>query len=145
MLENDLLEGCEAYHAYSHALLSSEVREGAISFGFELTRDLATRKMQKGTKHVYLLDEIYERTLKTHIERMYCMRFVRSHVLVDRIHVKIKVFDTFDEDNMPKNICDPISYCLCEKGYPEKPPGGIHKLCPELKGLTGKELRKKLK
>jgi hypothetical protein len=145
MLGSKLLDGSEAYHEYSNALRSVIVRDGEISFAFELTKDLATRKLDKAGQKVYLLDEIYDRTLKAHIERTYCMRFLRRQVSVDRIRVKIELFNKFDPSEETETIHPPISYCLCETGYPEAPVGGIHSLCPELNGLTGKELRQELK
>ena len=64
---------------------------------------------------MYLLDEIYERTVKTDLERNYCMRFARDIAPIDAIDVRIEIF--VDANSMLPCI-EPIAYRLQEVGYP---------------------------
>jgi len=81
------------YHKYAHALHSVMVNvEGrCVDLHFEMTREDAGAQFAKGTATLYLLDEIYERTLKMHRERLYCMRFMRQDIAIDRINVVVKI------------------------------------------------------
>ena len=109
-----------------------------------MNRKSALRQYCKGGKFIYLVDEIYERTLKMHIERMYCMRFLRTQLSVDRIRVTIEVFENIELDLLMKPPLETISYTLEETGYPIAPAGGIQELRPELCEWTGEKLKEKL-
>lgn len=120
----------EIYHKYADTLHSVMIKPegGVIELHFVLTLDDACRKFGKGTAHVYLLDEIFNRTLKMHCERIYCMRFLKPQITFDRISIQIKVFgDGFNEELAS------IPYRLEEVGYPVCEP--IHILCPSLGNL----------
>lgn len=133
LLEAGMLpQESEVFHKFAQSLhsvtIDTEGRE--VKLDFELDDEAATRTYGKGDKQVYLLEEIFERTLKAHLERMYCMRFMAPYIRIDRISVLIEFYD----ENFEK-IIDPIGYRLEEKGYPSKPAGGIYDLCPvDLKG-----------
>ena len=118
----------EVYHRYAHALSSvkTEIPGDSVVLHFELTQQNACETFGKGDDQVYLLDEIFERTLKMHCERIYCMRFLRPAVTIDKIKVTIMVYG-------PGYSGDPttISYRLKESGYPETV-STIHAICPEL-------------
>ena len=144
MLDNGLLEGSEVYHAYSQSLHSVMIHERDIALHFEMSRKTALRQYGKGNKSVYLLDEIFNRTLKMHLERIYCMRFLRTLFSIDRIRVTIEVFENIEQDYLIGPPLETISYTLEESGYPNTPAGGIQELCPELHGWTGESLREKL-
>lgn len=132
----------EVYHAYSKALVSVMVRpaHNLIDLRFEFLKADATRKFGKGRKRVYLLDEIYERTLKMHLERQYCMRFMRDLVKIDAIDVKINVYN---DSNSTSPRIDPIGYRLQERGYPTARDASIRDLCPEVT-LDGRILNAEL-
>ena len=77
LTEGKVPSSSEVYHQYALALHSVilQVPGDSIALDFELTVDDACRMFGKGTDQVYLLDEIFERTLKMHCERMYCIIF----------------------------------------------------------------------
>ena len=139
MLENGLLGGSEVYHAYSQALQTVGVTEREIQLHFELNRGLVIRPWAKGDRQTYLVDEIYERTLKMHVERIYCMRFLRSDINMDSIRVRIEIF----EDDFMEYEVDPIAYSLNEIGYP-KLSSNICDLCPDLRDWSGQALKERL-
>jgi hypothetical protein len=130
------------YHKYAYALHSVTVSEDAVRLDFQLDSSDATRKFGKGNKRVYLLDEIYLRTMKMHRERMYCMRFLRPLITIDRIDVSIRVFG----EGYSKEVAS-FDYRLEETGYPSEKNTEIFALCPSLKNntygspLTGAALR----
>lgn len=133
----------EIYHKYAHSLQSVMVdaKGGAVSLHFDMPVDDACRTFGKGDKQAYLLDEIYERTMKAHRERMYCMRFLRPQVAIERIDVQIKVYGNDYHSELAT-----ISYRLEESGYPEGLPGGVLGACSTVRALpygsplTGKAL-----
>ena len=123
-----LPEGAEVYHALSDALhsvvIDHESRE--VELHFDIDKDDAIRQMSKNASCTYLLDEILERSIKLHLERMYAMYFVREWIKLDAIRVFIEVHD---------NGMDPIEmigYTLAERGYPSEPADGVYTLAPEL-------------
>lgn len=93
---------------------------GIAEFDYYIRREDAVRKFTKVLKNndtlqQYLLDEIYERTVKSHYETIYCMRFLRPTISVTKLSVSIEVEkDTItDESPIP-------AYELVEKGYPDQ-------------------------
>jgi hypothetical protein len=138
-------DNSKLYHQYSQSLHSVIVGEREVMLGFQIKEDVAKArflKWDKGTRvnvETYLLDEIFNRTLKMHLERMYCMRFLRPHVRLDEIRVEIEVYDSEYLRQL-----DTISYRVVETGYPGGPDAGLHELCPELNGRSGAALAAKL-
>ncbi|HVT16839.1 MAG TPA: hypothetical protein VHQ90_11775 [Thermoanaerobaculia bacterium] len=128
----------EVYHQYARSLQSvraySDTRTISLSFNF--TRSEARKKFGKGRRKVFLLDEIYDRSIKLHRERIYCMRFLVPLALFDAIKVTIEIYPS---DRHPMRELE-IGYRLQETGYP-LPPVGIRELCPEIRwaGSTLKE------
>lgn len=109
----------EVYHYYARALHSVDVRpsEYLVDLRYQFHCSDAKRKFGKGSESVYLLDEIYTRTLKMHNEREYCMRFTHGIVRIDTISVKIEV--DLDEHALHPAI-PPIQYRLPAHGYPNQ-------------------------
>lgn len=130
----------EVFHSYAQALHTVRVRpqNRIVELRFTLTKNDAMRKLGKGTTSVYLLDEIYERTLKMHCEREYCMRFTHGVVRIDAIDVRI---DVFADPNSILPCIDPIGYSLRQRGYPSL--SNIHELCPEI-DIDGAALAQRL-
>lgn len=108
----------EVYHYYARALHSVDVRasEYIVDLRYQFNAMDAKRKFGKGSESVYLLDEIYTRTLKMHSEREYCMRFTHGIVRIDTISVRIEV--DLDEHALRPAI-PPIQYRLSARGYPD--------------------------
>ncbi len=128
----------EIYHKYAQCLhsvvIDTKGREISFHFGVEIADVM--RKYGKGggkglKTDVYLVDEIMERSLKTHIERVYCTRFMQKEIFLDSVKVKIEIFTNrhFEEK------VDTIGYELKEQGYPTYSKEGIYTLCPELRNI----------
>lgn len=143
LLEHDSLpKEAEVFHKYAACLDSVMVRteDGCVDLHYCLTTADATRQWGKnagngGADEVYIVDEIYARTLKMHLERSYCSRFMRAFVDIERIKVIIEIFDEPTSIDPPR---EKIEYRLEERGYPGVPADGIQAVCRELK--TGQEL-----
>lgn len=119
--EDVMLKASEAFHAYADRLRSVAVEKNRIMFNFELDVESATRKYGKGGGEVYLLDEIFERTMKTHLEHLYCSRFMQPFVHIKRLEVTIGIF----RRRFLENVCK-ISYVLEETGYPKQTTDRVH-------------------
>ena len=131
----------EVFHAYSNCLHSVVVAGRGVSLIFYLTDNEALKLYGKGDGETYLLEEILERSLKMHLERVYCMRFFPPDHRVDRIDVKIEVAGSRIDSFL--HVLDTITYRLTDGGYPNPPTGGIYTLCPSLQGRAD-ECRRKL-
>lgn len=140
MSEGLIPKGSEVFHAYSLCLHSVALDKTDIFLSYEFGEENASRTFGKsaagGIEQVYLLDEVFGRIVKMHMERVYCSRFLRDNIRLDRIRCSISVSASYD-------VMEPVwkrSFSLQETGYPSIPRGGIASLCPELSGVTGKEL-----
>lgn len=140
ILKEKLPKSAEIYHKYAESLHSSlyDPKGREVLLHFDIPVNSLHQKYGKGNKsggvdEVYLLDEIFERTIKTHLEVMYCSRFLRPYITIDNVSVKIDIYNNehFEE------VLDVIGYRLVEKGYPDKPFDGIYDLCPELNDWKG--------
>ena len=120
--QGTILEGSRIYHRYSQALHTvkivrdSEFEKTQLHLSYEFDSDIANQVFKKYGENKYLLDEIYDRTLKMERERRYCMRFLRPYISLDEIRVEIVI-------QHAKNtfISDKIQYTLKENGYPSYP------------------------
>ena len=137
----------EVYHAYAKSLHSVVVlpEQHLVELHYFFLKADAMRTFKKKAcadtyKEVYLLDEIYERTLKMHFERKYCMQFMQEVARIDAIAVRIEVYE--DDHSMTPCI-DPIGYRLPERGYPDMSPR-LTELCPTVT-LDGSTLSEQLK
>ena len=137
----------EVFHAYARSLHSVNVRprENRIDLRYSFVKTEAMRTFGKKAGEqlvldVYLLDEIYERTLKMHFERQYCMRFMHRVVRLDAIDVRIDVYE--DEYSMAP-CTDPIGYRLQDRGYPDTSSMVIGEICPDVT-IDGAQLDREL-
>ena len=136
----------EVYHAYAKSLHSVLVRPAqhhvALHYSFlkkDAIRTFGKKTGEDKVNEVYLLDEIYARTLKMHFERKYCMQFMQEVVRIDAIDVHIEVYE---DDYSIKTCIDPIGYRLQEGGYPNASIE-FSELCPDVK-LDGSALNARL-
>lgn len=132
----------QAFHMYAQALqtVAIEPGNGVIKLRFFLTRE-RTGLIGKGGDEVYLLDEIYARTVKMHYEREYCTRFTRGLVDLDAIDVRIEVYE--GENSLA--LCgEPIEYWLQSSGYPGGEGVKIQDLLPTKAPKSGAELYREL-
>jgi hypothetical protein len=127
----------EVYHRYSAVLhsVTIEPEHHEVKLDFLLTkRDIMQKfgkKTSSGIEEVYLLNEIFERTTKTHLERTYCMRFMSPYIRINRITVTIEFAEGVD------TLAETTGYRMEEQGYPTVPAGKIHNACLNLKTASG--------
>ena len=137
-LESRILENAsKLYHVYSEklhtvALKINEITEAyQVFLAFQFDAETARIIFKKADQDRYLLDEIYERTIKMERERRYCIRYLRPYCSLERIKVEIVITkDVFDEEK--------IAYTLEEKGYPAIPISSIKDIRDDIP--SGKEL-----
>lgn len=114
----------EIYHCYSQALHTVNIEEDKetqnckVTLVYELETDSLRRTYKVGGCEKYLLDEIYDRTLKMELERRYCMKFMYPSVNIGRIDVSINIYGRTSEKVRT------ISYTLEDVFYPESPIAG---------------------
>lgn len=135
-------ERSQAFHMYAQALQAVQIQPDSrlVRLRFYLTRD-HTARVGKGDGQVYLIDYIYERTVKMHFEREYCMRFTYGLVRIDAIDVRIEVYT---DDSSPDPCIEPIAYRLEQRGYPGSPDITIHELVSGQHLKRGHEVRQEL-
>lgn len=133
----DIPKKSEVFHAYSSCLDSVLIKheDKAVELYFKIPKDFTTRKFGKLDDEIYLLDEIYNRVMKMHLERIYCMRFCKQLIDIEKIIVSIIFYDNYID-----NISPQISFQVSEWGYPEASEDGIYGLCPSLKDAEGEKL-----
>ena len=129
----ELKGNSEIFHLYAERLRNVAVEHGShgIHLRFELLVDHLTHRYGKNGSRAFLLDEIFERTLKMHREQVYCGRFMVPDIVSERIQVKIQICG-----DRYQSVIGSIPYVLEQKGYP----GHIDKIvsvAPQLTGLTG--------
>ncbi len=140
MFNNKLLEGSEIYHAYSYALHTVYISKYEINLHFEMTKDRAMTKLKKNGGDSYLLDEIIERLLKMHIERLYCMRFIKSANIIDKINSKVEIYDTLGQDHIIDEPLVVLPFIIEETGYPDNSESIIRQNLYSCCGYTGQTL-----
>jgi hypothetical protein len=139
-----MLSGSEIYHHYADRLRSvkPDRRDGVVYLRFELDidkdRELILEKCQKGDKKQYLFDEILERSLKLHHEHVYCAKYMQPFVSFSRVEVEINICK-----NKYLDIVNTMRFVMQDCAYPSAP-ASLSALCPELAGVSGAVLRKKV-
>jgi hypothetical protein len=125
------------FHKYASSINSivpdPNLRE--VQIIFNISEDDLCKKFKKDGVDVYLVDEIYLRTLKTYSERVYCMKFMRPHINFDTIKVRIDIKKK--DGSKVQN-----GYLLAEQGIENVNIDGLLKICPELKDSLGEQLCK---
>ncbi|WP_146227945.1 HD domain-containing protein [Rhodobacter viridis] len=123
----------EIYHVVASGLHSQMPdigsREITLNFTFH-DPDLFKRKLGKGEGQVYLLEEIFDRSMKTFNEARYCSRFMRPYLEFERVKVDIMIFD--DRLEPLHNIV----YTIAEHGYGDQCLS-IYEMAPELCAYNG--------
>ena len=105
-------------HAQCLIDVNIEAGSGKVDFDYHLAAEDALKKFPKYIKEkdtyedVYLLDEIFERTVKSHFETIYCMRYLRPDISVTKLHVTIEI----EHLKITQQLS--IKYELEEMGYP---------------------------
>ena len=135
------------YHKYSFCLKTAEYIADSkiISYLFRVDEVDLKKKFPKKNKagnieEIYLIDEIYERTMKTFLELLFCSKFFRPHIQIDQVRVHIDI-NMEEENKYGRNIVKSIQYNIDDLGYPTI---DFKTLCPDSENLTGEILAQKL-
>ena len=117
---NKIPEYSKIFHYYSQSLhtvmieKNQQNNELGLTLVYDFDSNIAEKKFYRGSDEKYLIEEIYDRTIKMEKERRYCMRFLRPYFYLSKINVDIKITDIKYAMNA-KNI----NYVLEEEGYPD--------------------------
>lgn len=130
------------YHKYASCLHSVMVRPASktVELHFSVSVEDLIEPFPKYNYKTeefdaqYILDEIFERCLKTYLERAYCNRFTTPSVEIRSIVVKIGCTKKREKigDELPE-----VNFRLEERGYPNGPVSGIHDLDSDLNDWDG--------
>lgn len=123
----------EIYHVYAERLDQVHIDHSGdrVCLSFELIQEHLCNEYYKSGKKRYLLDEIFERTLKVHREQVYCSKFMIPHIISNRVDVDINVCSKRYE-----RILGRFHYTLEQRGYPDYVTE-LNSLVPEMANLTG--------
>lgn len=144
--ENRLPLGSQIYHAYAQCLDTVKVihEKQTIELHFKVPEHYLTRTFGKvgeaGVTQEYLIDEIYKRSIKMHHELIYCSKFWKKHIDIERIWVQIEFYKELDENSHTEedlNVHSEITYTLHDNDYPNSS-NDIFQHCPTLKYHDGK-------
>ena len=108
------------FHHYSQSLhtvmIENNLQNGELRLilVYDFDSDIAQKKFLRGKVEKYLIEEIYDRTIKMEKERRYCMRFLHPYFYLSNINVNIKITDV----KYAMKAKD-IKYVLEEEGYPD--------------------------
>ncbi|MBL1258011.1 hypothetical protein [Methylocystis sp. Sn-Cys] len=141
--------GSEAYHIYAYGLHTTQIEAEtrSIRLAFWLNEKYFMGPLEKDEGSVYLLDYIFDRTVKTFDEAVYCTKYMRGALFFDKVHVEVAAYDDRTKRRIKK-----VAYTLRQHGFPSRSQGhaDIYELAPELKNyeghgkLTGETLAKGL-
>ena len=104
-----------------------------IMLCFELLATEMEKTYSMGGISKYLLDEIYDRTLKMEQERRYCMKFMYQYIYFGKIEVTINVYGSRSQR------INTIKYTLEDISYPNNPLPGSIKSAASSEVPTGEE------
>lgn len=154
-----MAKGSEIFHAYSACLDSVKINHeiNTVELHFKIPKKYLIRtfgKIQKdGTiTDEYILDEIYKRAIKMHSERIYCSKFWKREIEIDKLWIQIEFYNDPKEEGMLEEgdlfVHNEITFSLNDDEYPNILMD-IFSLCPDLKygngdKMTGKNLFNKL-
>ncbi|MCQ2524969.1 MAG: hypothetical protein MJ123_11575 [Lachnospiraceae bacterium] len=102
-----------------------------IKLAYELGVEDLEKKYSIFGEEKYLLDEIYDRTLKMERERRYCHKFLNANIKIDEIKVVISIYGDYCA------LIDEITYSLEDYSYPSEPTDNSIKSIKNVK--TGSE------
>lgn len=118
----------EVFHAYAMCLESVKIShpDSSIYLRFNIPIEFLEKKFGKLDEEVFLIDEIFQRLMKMHLEKIYCMRFTKGHIDIENIRVHISFYNSESYSDDHKLIFD-----IKENGYPTNKTD-IYQMCPEL-------------
>lgn len=133
LLDNGLIPNeSQLFHAFSSCLDTFEpiTESHEIEMVFCLNKNHVNTQYSKPlhddkTESIFLIDEIYIRTMKTFCECLYYNRFVPEELKLTTVSVKIHFID---EEEL-EEFFESISYRIKEIGYPQLMSNDIFALC----------------
>lgn len=118
---SDLPATCLIFHKYAEGLkVSINPANNNISLQFSLYEEdlvmpLKKQRKDKSISDQFLLDEIYERTLKTYVEMQYCGRYMRDiDCSLHQVRVEILIYP---HKNSPAHSGQ-LHYIIGDNDYP---------------------------
>lgn len=123
----------EIYHHYAANLHSQLPDAPARTIYIQMEFSDASifeRKLGKGLGEADMLDEIFERSLKTYHEAKYCSRFLRPLLDFERVNVDVAIY----HGDGP--LLENIKFSLVETGYGDAA-ASVYALAPELEKFAG--------
>ena len=132
--------GCVIFHQFAAALTSVDLDplSQQVSLHFQLTKQEATATYIFKTHNKYLLDYIYERSLKTYRELEYCSRYMRE--LECQFH-QVSVAIESMCSKLDFSPVETISFRIGDTGYPNDKHGTLETLAEGYSGSpSGEEL-----
>jgi len=127
----------EVYHIYSSCLDSVFVKHKiqAVELTFMIPKTYATQLFgNMNDNGILLIDEIYNRILKMHLERIYCMRFLKGMIDINKISVSIDFYDNY------YTILPQLKFEVSESGYPKGNIDDLFILCEPLTNESGQKI-----
>lgn len=152
--ERKMPKGSEIYHAYASCLEPPIINheEKRIELHYYINKEDLYSKFGKYNpdsdiiEEKSVLEEIYDRTLKIHYERIYCSKYWKKNIDIESIWVKIEFYSDLYEEIHPE-----ITYTLTDSEYPSTKGGlTIFDLCkkelsyPDGKLITTENVIKKI-
>ena len=129
LIQGKLPKKSEVFHAYAMCLESVKIdhKESSIKLNFQIPDNFLKKTFGKLDEEIFLIDEIYERLLKMHIENTYCMRFTKNQFNIEKIRADINFYNAKElKYTFPR-----MTFNIEENGYPQHK-WDIFKMCPEL-------------
>ena len=108
------------FHCYSKALhtvtLEKDNENGdyKVVLVFELEVDGLKQLYDYCGSKKYIIDEIYNRTIKMELERRYCMKFIYPYLNIGRLDIRINIYGGQQFELIKK-----LNYVLEDVCYPE--------------------------
>ena len=135
----------EIYHAYSFCIDPVTVNHDnqTVEIHMRVPMEFVRRRMGKNDGEKWLLDEIYSRAIKMHQERIYCSKFWKSRLRIDKIWFRIQFYNFTTEEGMLNDddleLPKPITFTLEDDHYPNTPLD-IFQMCEGLNFSDGKPM-----
>ena len=122
-------KGSEIFHLFSICISSISVDHSAktVKIQFHVNTKYLNKKFGKGKDEIFIIDEIYNRLLKMHLERIYCSRYWKPYIELDKIFARIIFYPEKPSESPPPEL----TFTLEENGYPTNTKT-IFELCPDL-------------
>lgn len=124
----------QVFHVYASCLDNVVIEHDSksVELHYKIPADFVDKEFGKLESSILILDEIYNRVIKMHYERIYFMRFSSNYIDIRNITVFIDFYDKYI------SAFEPISFDIYEKGFPDSENTTIYDLCDKLVDSDGK-------